>query len=227
MIDQIDILETIKHRECHIIYHKNHDYIVHDIESGALLVDMKDIELFKTLCNKYHLQHYSLYHLRQKEIVDYLNQTYHKKIIMTCFLAMYTGQIIDISYPQGVDIRLLDDSYIQQVFDHYQIDIGYQYIEERISKQCMWGIFENDVLAGFIGIHNEGSMGMLEVIEDYRRKGYGYLLEAFLINIYIKNGKVPYLEVEENNNISLALQRKLGFVISKNKSYWMEGSYVL
>lgn len=224
MIDQIDILETIQHRECKIIYHKNNDYIVHDYESDALLVDMKDLDLFKQLCDQYQLYNYSLYHLKQKEIVDYLNIRYHKILRMTCYQAMYNSiNPIELSYPQGVTIRLLDVSNIQQVLENYMIDIGYNYIEDRISKGCMWGLFENDKLAGFIGIHDEGSIGMLEVIKGYRRKGYGYLLEAYLINEYLKNHKVPYLEVEENNEISLALQRKLGFKISKNKSYWMEG----
>ena len=50
----------------------------------------------------------------------------------------------------------------------------------------MTGAFLDGVLAGLIGIHEEGSIGMLEVLPAYRRRGLGYALEAGAIRRALK-----------------------------------------
>ena len=39
-----------------------------------------------------------------------------------------------------------------------------------------FGAFVDGQLAGFVGEHSEGSMGMLEIFPAYRRRGLGYSL---------------------------------------------------
>ena len=51
------------------------------------------------------------------------------------------------------------------------------YVTERLRAGVMIGAFVDGRLAGFAGIHSEGSMGMLEVFEPFRRQGIGYALE--------------------------------------------------
>lgn len=119
-----------------------------------------------------------------------------------------------------MSIQALSLNNIQDIIDSYQHSDS-TYIYELIEKKHMWGLFENNQIAGFIGIHHEGSMGLLEVLEKYQRKGYGTLLESYLINYYLKQGLVPYCQVIENNKQSLRLQRKLGLSISTDLSYWL------
>ena len=45
---------------------------------------------------------------------------------------------------------------------------GRDYVAERLAAGAMTGAFLDGVLAGFIGIHEEGSIGMLEVLPAYR-----------------------------------------------------------
>ena len=54
---------------------------------------------------------------------------------------------------------------------------------------------ENGGLAGFIGIHTEGSIGLLFVLPEQRRKGYAEELESFMkrgifwFEFFAKSGK--------------------------------------
>ena len=55
-------------------------------------------------------------------------------------------------------------------------------LEERLRSGMMYGAFADGKLAGFIGMHAEGSMGILEVFEEFRRQGIAEALERHLIN---------------------------------------------
>ena len=85
----------------------------------------------------------------------------------------------------------------------------------------IFGIFENNKIAGFIGVHGEGSIGMLEIFPEYRRKGYGYILEAYVIEQLLDKGYVPYCHVVEGNDASYKLQEKLGFKKSSKPNIWI------
>lgn len=74
---------------------------------------------------------------------------------------------------------------------------------------------------GFIGRHPEGSMGLLLVFPPYRRRGYGEELEASMINLLLSEGLVPYAHIVEDNDVSLRLQKKLGFGFADEKVYWL------
>ena len=76
-------------------------------------------------------------------------------------------------------------------------------------------------LAGFAGEHLEGSMGLLYVFPEFRRKGYAMELEKAVISQTLKEGYTPFGQVEKSNRASLALQRKLGMTISDRLICWM------
>ena len=74
---------------------------------------------------------------------------------------------------------------------------------------------------GFIGRHPEGSMGLLLVLPEYRRRGYGAELESFMIEKILGEGRIPYAHIIEDNFNSLSLQRKLGCEAAEEKVYWL------
>ena len=82
------------------------------------------------------------------------------------------------------------------------------------------GISEGEFV-GFIGSHPEGSMGMLHVFEQFRRRGFAEELEKRLMNLYLESGRVPYGHVITDNSVSLSLQKKLGFEVAGEKVYWL------
>ena len=96
--------------------------------------------------------------------------------------------------------------------------------ERRILAGDMYGAFAEGRPAGFIGIHSEGSLGMLFVEEAYRGRGIGASLEAFGVNRILEKGRTPFVYVEDRNELSLRLQEKLGFIQAKKTFFWLEKS---
>lgn len=81
--------------------------------------------------------------------------------------------------------------------------------------------YVGDRLAGFIGEHLEGSMGLLYVFPEFRRRGLGAALEKRYIARTMDRGFVPFGQVEKNNLESLMLQKKLGMTQSDKLTWWM------
>lgn len=120
-------------------------------------------------------------------------------------------------YP-ACDIRPLTAEYAQTAGEQYHHN--FDYVRERIAAGKMWGLFEDGKLAGFIGVHTEGAMGMLEIYPEYRKRGYGYALEAFLIGRQIETGAIPYCHVIDGNDASIHLQKKLGLEKADLPAIW-------
>lgn len=119
-------------------------------------------------------------------------------------------------------IRRLDTTYLKEVCAHYHTMTEETYVEERLRQGEMYGAFFGEELAGFIGIHEEGSIGMLEVLEPYRGRKIGKALETYLINLQLEQGYTPFGQVVEGNEISTNLQKSLGLYFAKTLVYWME-----
>ncbi len=120
---------------------------------------------------------------------------------------------------ESFDIRNLDAAYadyVDEIYAHENKD----YILSIMEEGNMLGAFVDGKLAGFIGIHGEGSIGLLVILEQYRRMHLGYELEARMINKELERGHIPYCQVLEDNENSLALQRSLGYTLSEGRVEW-------
>lgn len=137
---------------------------------------------------------------------------------MMCQRAVYNR---GVSLPQSkeLEIRQLDISWLSAVLAHYHLG-SKEYVEERLSEGAVFGAFVEGNLAGFMGEHIEGSLGMLEVFEEHRRKGIAAELESYMINRQLSKGYLPYGDVIVGNEASLKLQRKLGLKVSKEIYCW-------
>ena len=144
---------------------------------------------------------------------------YQSKIV--CHHAVYQkSEPIAFSLPAGAEIRRLDLSHLDFVHAHYHTVDDLSYLRERI-EEGMFGAFFGGELAGFIGTHDERSIGMLEILPSFRRLGLAFALEAYLVNHLLSLGRTPFCQVEIHNEASLALQRKLGFTLSSADVYWL------
>lgn len=100
--------------------------------------------------------------------------------------------------------------------------VGEDIIRKSIVDKKILGLFIDEMLCGFIGEHEEGSIGMLEVFEEHRRKGLGYILQATAINKALDEGRIPFGEIIIDNEKSINLQKKMGLEISEGKTYWLQ-----
>lgn len=119
----------------------------------------------------------------------------------------------------GAEIRQLDASHLSVVQANYTLEDG-EYLGWLISRGELYGAFEGDALLGFVGRHAEGSMGLLEVLPQYRRRGLGRMLQAYMIELELSRGHVPYGQVFDGNQVSMALQKSLGMTPSIGRLWW-------
>ena len=118
-------------------------------------------------------------------------------------------------------LRQLGPEWAETVAEAYcQTFADIDYIRDAIGRG-MLGLFDGEELAGFIGVHDEGSLGMLEVLPPYRRRGYGLVLLLASVRMAVKEGRYAYGQVAEDNAASLALQQKAGMTVCPQKIYWL------
>jgi 8-oxo-dGTP diphosphatase len=113
-----------------------------------------------------------------------------------------------------------DSKFIYENSD-YKDYVSIEYIIERIAngisscvrimnKPVAWGITQDD-----------GAIGFLHVLPEYRKNGYGRDITVDLINKVRNKGQIPFVHIEEKNEKSMRLATSLGF--TKNKIVnWLE-----
>ncbi len=138
-----------------------------------------------------------------------------------CWQAAWLGQEL-LPLPRlPFVLRPLTEDALPQVTAHYTLTDG-DYLRQVLHRGELLGAFDGDALAGFIGLHAEGTMGLLEVLPAYRRRGLATLLLSHLANTELARGHVPYCQTFQDNEPSLALQRSLGFCCAKGPIYWVK-----
>lgn len=122
--------------------------------------------------------------------------------------------------PKVCDIRPARQEDAPFIIAHYQLDNDPEHIAKTIELGELQCAEVDGNLAGFIGTHGDGSIGMLEVMPEYRRRGIATALEFYQMNRHIDLGYIPYGQVYASNSDSHALQRKVGLDISDDVISW-------
>ena len=115
--------------------------------------------------------------------------------------------------PAGrLEIRTPSEELAGVIADHYE------YLNE---EQVIAHIRRGHLFGGFLGEHPEGSIGILEVLPEFRRHGYAYDMESFMIDRHFNQGKIPFAQISTDNEKSLSLQRKLGMTQAEQSCFWL------
>lgn len=139
---------------------------------------------------------------------------------MPCYQAAYKGKepVPEYEVP-GIAIKPLTDENLPFVCENYDDDE--EYMKSRIEYGMLGAFDEKGNCAGFIGFHGEGSMGLLTVLPEYRRKGIGIALEARNLNRRLSEGRIPFGHVVVGNEKSKGLQKKIGMEFSDKIVTWI------
>lgn len=117
-------------------------------------------------------------------------------------------------------IEPLTADHLAVVCRHYK-NLPKDFVARHLADGWVYGGYDaTGALVGFVGEHDEGAIGMLEVFEGHRRRGYAWELEGFLVNRMLDEGRVPFAQVVVGNEPSFALQRKLGFAVLPRVQCW-------
>jgi GNAT superfamily N-acetyltransferase len=93
------------------------------------------------------------------------------------------------------------------------------YVEERISKSISAAIMKKDKLVAWGLTHDDGALGSLHVLDEYRKKGYGKEILISLIHQNRTLGKASFAQIEEKNTKATNLVEQLGFVKDRRVSW--------
>ncbi len=116
----------------------------------------------------------------------------------------------------------IDENEAEFIFKHYEYHefAELEYVQERLKNGPALGIYYHGKLAAFVMTHDDGAMGFLTVLPEYRRKGFAKDLLAEMTWKLRANGELPFVQIEEDNFQSINLVQQFGFVIDQ-KIHWV------
>lgn len=87
-----------------------------------------------------------------------------------------------------------------------------RYLNERITKSISACIYDDEKIVAWGLTHDDGALGSLHVLKEYRGKKYGTEIVLSLSNQCRALGRIPFAQIEETNQKAVKLVSKLGFV---------------
>ena len=168
--------------------------------------------------------------IHQREMVPFMEKYFHLKTDMECLQGAYTRReklpVRGLYGPDGrgengFSIRTLTEEFIPFVAEHYSEIGSPEYVTERILHGAVYGAFYEEKIVGFIADHEEGSIGMLYVLPEYRKRHVAMALETYCMNLAVEHGEIPYGQVVLGNEASIHLQEKMGICFAKGTVVWM------
>lgn len=215
----IHMMETLSRGLGEVLYAEGKNVLIYLPEIGNAMLNAEDeehLEKMLPLIPKAVSGHSIVtvtdrWNERVSEILGYHGS-------MLCSQACYTrGEPLPVRHK---DIRQLTVEEVPYVAEHYHLGDEI-YVRERITAGDVFGIYIEGKLCGFIGCHNDGSMGMLYVEDAYRRQGLAASLEGYLINKQREQGMIPYAHIVNGNEAFIQLQERLGLNLSDPAIWWL------
>ncbi len=215
----VDMIEPIRRNTCDILHASEEGVLIYEKNSESYMLATDSMALAENLIE--NLPKKALFVIHQNELFSLIKNKFGYKDYFECMQFAYTKDIPP-KLNQNIEIKLLTDKDKNIVRQNYKsMDEDFDYTSYLIDNKQMWGAFNDNTLMGFIGIHSEGSMGLLEVLEEYRNKGVAQALQNYLIDYMIKKDWIPFGQVFTVNEKSLNLQEKLGLTKSDCIVYWL------
>lgn len=215
----IDMLESIKRGNTEILQADDRGVLIFNTACGTYMMSAADEKAADSILST--VKQADLFVAHQNFYTDTVQKRFTLDNKILCYQAAYLHKK-PLPVPESTAvIRELDESYLPFVWEHYSHADDKEYLRERLKSGWMFGAFVEDTPVGFIGTHAEGSMGLLEVLPEYRRQGIAAALETFLANRFLAAGYVPFAQIITGNMESLKLHQKLNFSISEQTVCWL------
>jgi ribosomal protein S18 acetylase RimI-like enzyme len=127
----------------------------------------------------------------------------------------------NINYNLNKSVVKIDQKHASFIHENseYKFYTSVEYIKERLSKDMSAGIIEDHVLAAWGFTHDDGSLGFLHVLDDYRKKGYGSDIVMALIHMKLKEKKPVFCNIEPDNLKAIKLVENIGLQFDRNISW--------
>jgi len=97
----------------------------------------------------------------------------------------------------------------------YKDYISVEYVKDRIIHGISAGIYDRHKLVCWSISQDDGAIGFLHTLDNYRRRGYGYNVTLAMIEKVRNMKELPFAYVKKQNKRSINLLLKLGFKENK------------
>lgn len=214
-----DMLECIRRGYARILAAERNGVLLYDTGSGAYALSTESEETARRLLLGVERAESVVVHRGYG--MEYAAEKFSLRHRMRVCNAAYFEKSLLTANEAPAQIRVLDESYLPFVGKHYNSIDSEEYLRDRLRSGETFGAFVEGKPAGFIGLHDDGAMGMLEVLPEYRRRGIARQLETAQANRLLKSGRIPYAQIKAGNEASAALHRGLGFCLSAYSICWL------
>lgn len=209
----VDMIECIRRDICRILYASDKAVLIVADSGWVHMLSCEDRELGLELIKTHQPPWVVLHQMDMREAVAGLGY----RIGDQCWQSAYTK-----TTPMEetlADIRRLDRRFLKRIADNYEL-ADEEGIAALLDAGVIYGAFAGGELAGFIGKHEEGSVGLLFVFPEFRRMGIAEALERNYVNRELAEGNVAYGQIFVGNTPSRQLQEKLGMDFSDKFICW-------
>ncbi|MCT4631508.1 MAG: GNAT family N-acetyltransferase [Firmicutes bacterium] len=141
--------------------------------------------------------------IREKYEIDWLLSC--EKLVLSDDVKLVEGDNDKLTNIEADDAEYIYNNY------GYSDYASVEYIRERIINDLALGIKKDKKLVAWLLIHDDGAIGMLHVLEEYRGNGHARnLMESMIVKLRSEN-RIPFVHIESRNIASKNLCKKLGF----------------
>lgn len=210
-----DLLAALAENRAEILFDSESTLLLRETASQICMLATREVEGVMPLLQEL---------LKKKEVVVFHGaklsaaaEAVGFQLCAPCRQVRYEGALLPqdgeltVRHPDAEDFDLVNATYALSDGEELRHDF---------DRPDFLGGYMDGKLACFIGLHSEGSMGMLEVLPEYRRRGYAQQIYSTLINNQLRKGRLPYAQIFLTNTNSLNLQKKLGFLLSSDTIQW-------
>lgn len=215
-----DIIE-VKRNGGTVIYEDGEGILVKEPVSGIILAEASSQEVAKRLLH--FMPPFEILAVHCVELKEALESKGYlcEQICWQC--AYLKKKAPRYTLPDGYRMGKPNIQHIPQMIAMYKHSKPELATEKQFMlalERGMKAVFKGQELCGFIGTHEEHSMGLLEVLPQHQKQGIGYALECAMIEDIIDAGGIPYGQVIKGNQRSYQLQLKLGMEFCEEMTYW-------
>ena len=217
-IDYLGLDRVLRRGSGEILAEREDALLIRDRVSGAYMLACGDEELGLPLLERYLGPDCALLMVSDRALGRAAFERFGFSEKLECFQVAYFGE--KPSCKTALTVREAEPGDLPTLIEAYRL-ISPKELETVVKRGSVLLGYEGERLVGFIGEHLEGSMGILYVFPEYRRRGFAAALQTHMIARTMEKGFVPFGQVEKENRASLALQEKLGMTRSDDLIVWM------
>ena len=217
-VDLLGIDRVLRRGSGEILVDSENILFVRDSVSNAFFLACKDREAGLALLDGYSGTGCDLLAVTDYETGLEAFERYGYSEKLECYQVAYFGE-----KPRpgtGLTVRTAGEGDFPMLTESYRMISPEELAKVVARGDILIGFYQGRPV-GFVGEHLEGSMGLLYVFPEYRRRGFGTLLQMHQIARTMEAGFIPFGQVEKDNLKSLNLQKKLGMTVSDNLIVWM------